>query len=144
MPKGNKKKLMKWELVKLRHWALLAFISLTVASCNMQLAHAQAPQGFTKLANVSTTTFSDATCGNQNTCYYAVTAVDSVGHESSPALCDNSQLCFATNQAVVQMPSSGTHTVGLSWGASTTSGVSYNVYRSVGPVSPTNLKAIVN
>ena len=107
-------------------------------------SRAQAASGFTKLATVNTNTYTDSTCANQTTCYYQVTAVDSLGHESPATLCGSSQLCFGTNQAVVTMPSSGTHTVSLSWTASTTTGVQYNVYRAVGPLSASNLSATVN
>lgn len=108
------------------------------------LAQAQAASGFTKLTNVSTTTYTDSTCANQTTCYYQVTAVDSLGHESPASLCGTSQLCFGTNQAVAVMPSSGTHTVSLSWTASSTTSVTYNVYRAIGPLAAGSLTATVN
>lgn len=105
---------------------------------------AQIPAGFTKLANVSATTYTDATCPDLTTCYYIVTAVDSTGHESSGAGCSATALCLGGNQAVAQMPSSGTHTVALSWTASTTTGVTYNVYSHVGPFPASALNATVN
>lgn len=117
---------------------LLACILYSVASC------AQAPSGFTKLANVTSTTYSDSTCPNQTSCYYAVTAVDATGHESPSAQCAGTQLCFGGNQAVAIMPSSGTHTVSLSWTASTSTGVTYNVYQHIGPFAPSGLSATVN
>lgn len=109
------------------------------------LAKAQAiPVGFTKLANVSATTYTDATCPDLTTCYYIVTAVDSTGHESAGAACNTTTLCLGGNQAVAQMPSSGTHTVALSWTASTTTGVTYNVYSHIGPFPASNFSATVN
>lgn len=105
---------------------------------------AQAPAGFTKLANVSTTSYTDSTCADQTTCYYLVTALDSSGHESPGAQCSSTQLCFSGNQAVAIMPSSGTHTVALSWTASGSTGVTYNVYSHVGPLAPSSLGAVVN
>jgi fibronectin type 3 domain-containing protein len=122
--------------MKLRYFLLL------LISCTL---YAQgAPAGFTKLTTVTTTTYTDSTCANQTTCYYYVTAVDSAGHESAGAPCGTTQLCFGGNQAVAVMPSSGTHTVAVSWTASTTTGVSYNVYRAVGPLAPSSLGAVVN
>lgn len=108
------------------------------------LAHAQASAGFTKVGNVTAVTYSDATCPNQSTCYYQVTALDAQGFESTPAPCSATQLCVAGNEAVAVMPSSGTHTVGLAWTASTTAGVSYNVYRHIGPFAPSGMSATVN
>ena len=106
-------------------------------------ALAQAPAGFTKLANVSAATYTDATCANQTTCYYVVTAVDATGHESPPSACGPAVLCFGGNQAVAVMPSSGTHTVLLTWTASPTAGVTYNVYEHTGPLTASNLNAVV-
>jgi hypothetical protein len=105
---------------------------------------AQASNGFTKLANVTTTTYSDASCPNQSTCYYQVTSVDSTGHESSPASCGTTSLCFNGNQSVAIMPSSGVHSVVLTWTASTTTGVSYNVYQHIGPFPASGLNNTVN
>jgi len=105
----------------------------------------QASAGFTKIGNTANVTYTDATCPNSSSCYYQVTSLDSTGHESQPAMCAASQLCFATNQAVAQMPSSGTHTVVLSWTAPTgVSGVTFNVYQHIGPPSPTLVMATVN
>lgn len=105
---------------------------------------AQAPTGFVKLANVTTLTYTDSTCPNQTTCYYVVTAVDSIGTESQSAICGTGQLCVNGNEAVAQMPSSGTHTVTLSWTASATGAVTYNVYSHIGPLPAQNFKAVVN
>lgn len=104
----------------------------------------QASSGFTKIASTASTSYIDSTCPDQTTCYYQVTAVDSTGHESQAAVCATNQLCFSTNEAVAQMPSSGTHTVTVNWTASTTSNVTYNVYQHLGPVSPGPVSATVN
>lgn len=107
-------------------------------------AWAQAvPAGFAKVTNVSTTTYTDAACADQTTCYYLVTAVDAGGHESPGAACSTSTLCFGGNQAAAVMPSSGTHTVLLTWVASASTGVTYNVYRAVGPLAASGLSATV-
>jgi hypothetical protein len=116
---------------------LIAFVLLTVPAMAAQTT------GFTKLANVSTTTYADATCPNQSTCYYQVTALDSTGHESAPASCSATTLCLGGNQVVAQMPSSGTHAVNLSWTASTSAGTTYNVYQHVGPFPPSSVSAVV-
>lgn len=106
--------------------------------------YAQASPGFSKIGNVSTLTYTDAGCADQTTCYYQITAVDAAGHESQPAACAINQLCFATNQLVAVMPSSGTHTVVLAWTASPTTGVTYNIYRAVGPLAAGGATATVN
>lgn len=101
------------------------------------------PAGFTKVTNVSTTSYTDGACADQTTCYYLVTALDASGHESPGASCSTTSLCFGGNQAVAIMPSSGTHTVLLTWTASATAGVTYNVYRAVGPLAASGLSATV-
>jgi fibronectin type 3 domain-containing protein len=122
----------------LRKIALLFVLFSSLASA------AQAGAGFTKIANVTTTTATDSTCPNQSTCYYQVTALDNTGHESAPASCGSTALCLGGNQVVAQMPSSGTHTVTLTWTASTSTGVTYNVYQHIGPFPPSNLSPTVN
>ena len=120
---------------------LLAIVVMLLSSA---AGFAQAPAGFTKLANTSALTFTDAGCPNLTTCYYVVTAVDSAGFESLPAACATNQLCVNGNIAVAQMPSSGTHTVALTWNASTTTGVTYNAYVHIGPFAPSGIGAKVN
>jgi len=105
--------------------------------------HAQAAAGFSKIGTATSTTFSDTSCPNQSTCYYQVTALDGQGFESQPSSCNATQLCIGGNTVVAVMPSSGTHSVALSWTGSTTSGVTYNIYRHVGPLAGSNLAAIV-
>jgi hypothetical protein len=108
------------------------------------VASGQAPAGFIKLGNVSATTYTDTGCPDLTTCYYIVKAVDSFGFESVAAPCATTALCLGGNQAVAQMPSSGAHSVVLSWTASTTAGVTYNVYVHVGPFAPSSINATVN
>jgi hypothetical protein len=118
--------------------ALFAVLSLA--------ARAQsASPGFTKIATVTSgTAYTDSTCANQTTCYYQITAVDASGHESPAGLCATTQACFATNQAMVSMPSNGTHVVAVSWTASPATGATYNVYKAVGPLPPTNGAAVAH
>ena len=124
---------------------ILKTITLAVFVVALSMvSSAQAAAGFTKIGNVSVLTYTDAACANQTTCYYQVTALDAQGHESPAALCGTSQLCFGTNQVVAVMPSSGTHSVTLNWTASTTAGVTYNIYRAVGPLPPSSASAVVN
>lgn len=95
-------------------------------------AQGPAPAGFTKLATgISATSFTDTSCPDGTTCYYYVTAVDSIGAES-----------VLSNEAQGSVPSTGTHSVSLTWTASATTGVTYNVYQHVGPLPATNLKAV--
>lgn len=109
------------------------------------LAHAQAASGFTKIkSGLTTTTYTDNTCPNLSSCYYQVTASDSLGAESQPSACSATVLCVGGNQVVAQMPSSGTHTVTLNWTASTTTGVTYNVYQHIGPLPASNVNVTVN
>lgn len=109
-------------------------------------ASAQAPAGYTKLntALITATTFTDSGCPNLTSCYYVVTAVDSLGLESQPASCSASQLCVGGNQALAQMPSSGTHTVMVAWVASTSTVSGYNVYVHRGPLPASSVTTTVN
>jgi len=123
----------------------LLIILLCFAVLFAMPADAQAASGFTRIANgVAATTYTDAGCPLQSTCYYQVTALDASGFESIPATCGTTQLCVGGNQVVASMPSSGTHTVALTWTASTTTGATYNVYRHIGPLPPSNATATVN
>jgi fibronectin type 3 domain-containing protein len=105
---------------------------------------AQAGAGFTKISNVSVLTYADTTCPDLSTCYYQVTALDAQGFESAPAPCSTTVLCQGGNMAVAVMPSSGTHTNTLTWVASTSTAITYNVSRHIGPLAPSNLNAVVN
>ena len=118
---------------------LLTVILLTGAALG------QAPAGFTKLntSPITTTTYSDTGCPNLTSCYYVVTAVMPGGQESVGAACSSTTLCYAGNQAVAVMPSSGTHTNALAWTASIVAGATYNVYRLI-PGPPSALGVTVN
>jgi hypothetical protein len=119
---------------------LLAFLLFFAPS----VLPAQVPAGFVKLSNVAVLTYTDATCPDLTTCEYFIVAVDASGVESAGASCAALQLCVNGNIVVAQMPSSGVHTVTLSWGASPTTGVTYNVYSHAGPLPATNAKSTVN
>lgn len=125
-------------------------VLLLLALCMPIAAVAQSTPGFTKIGSTAAgvTTFTDSGCQNtaQNTCYYEVTAVDANGHESAISACAaNAPLCFNGNQAQIVMPGTGTHTVSVTWLASTTIPAPiYNVYRAVGPLPPTGMTATVN
>lgn len=123
----------------MKHFVIGVLLFLAAGAAN-----AQAGSGFTKLANVSTLTYTDSTCPNQSSCYYQVTTLDSAGFESQPAACASTQLCIGGNTAVVSMPSSGTHTVTLTWTASPSTGVTYNVYQHIGPLPASGLGGKVN
>jgi hypothetical protein len=119
-------------------------IALLLFTASVSVA-AQAPAGFTKIANVTSgVTYVDATCPDTITCYYVVTALDASGHESQPAACATGQTCINGIQAQGIMPNTGTHTVTLTWVASTSTGVSYNVYQHVGPFPASGLSLVVN
>lgn len=100
--------------------------------------------GFTVIASPTGTSYTDTTCPLQSSCYYQLTAVDSFGAESLPASCAATQLCVGGNTAVAQMPSSGTHTVTVSWIASTSTVANYKVYRHIGPLPGSNVTTTVN
>ena len=120
------------------------FIIVVILLLSAVAAGAQAGAGFTKISNVSVLTYADTTCPDLSTCYYQVTALDSQGFESAPAPCSTTALCQGGNMAVAVMPSSGTHTNTLTWVASTSTAVTYNVYRHIDPLAPSNLNAVVN
>ena len=88
-------------------------------------AHAQVDAGFAKIATVSGTAYADTGCADGTACFYEVTAYNANG-ESAPA-----------NAAVAFVPSSGSHTVNLSWSAGVgTPPTGYYVYREAAPTSP--------
>lgn len=83
---------------------------------------AQAGAGYTKIGTSTTLTFTDSTTVDGAVYQYQVTATQSVGGvnaESTPATSPGAQI-----------PATGTHSVTLSWAASTTPGVTYNIYRT--------------
>lgn len=119
-------------------------MTVLIAWFILPAAFGQAAPGFMKISNVSTLSFSDTGCADSTTCYYQVTALDTFGHESPPAACSTTTACFQGNQAFGTIPATGTHTVVLTWAASSTAGATYNIYRAVGPAPPSGLGALVN
>lgn len=109
--------------------SLLLLLLLSTAA----FAKAQSLTGYTNIGNVSVTAFTDSTCPDGSSCSYQISAVDSIGVETC-----------CSNIAVALVPKTGTHTVALTWVASGTSGVTYNVYRHIGPLAPSALSAVVN
>jgi hypothetical protein len=114
----------------MKFWGKIAFIGLVfyfaVGSPKaIREAFAQASAGYTKIstAPVSGLTFTDSTVVDGALYQYQVTAVNQFG-ESAPA-----------TSGVATVPATGTHSATLSWVASTTAGVTYNVYRIQGAVS---------
>lgn len=109
----------------------LAFLCLILAVSISAVA--QPPAGFTKIGTSASTSYTDSTCPDGAKCYYYVTAVNSSGEESA-----------VSNEAAGAIPTTGAHTVSLNWTASTTTGVTYNVYQQIGPFAPSGLTATVN
>jgi cellulose 1,4-beta-cellobiosidase len=72
---------------------------------------------------VTATSFADSACADSQRCFYYVTAVNAIG-ESGPS-----------NIVNVTIPATGTHTVTVSWSAST-GATSYNVYKGTAPLPP--------
>lgn len=104
------------------------------------------PNGFSKLASITTTTYTDVGCPDGTTCYYQVYALDANGIASPAAIPTTlPSLLFLGTQDYVTgiIPASGTHSVVLTWTAST-GDVSYVVYRYTPPLAPVGLGAVVN
>ena len=97
-------------------------------------AFAQAGAGYTKIASTNGLSQIDTAVTDGDVYQYQVTAINQFG-ESTP---------ITSN--VAPIPATGTHSVTLSWGASPTAGVTYNVYRITGapPNSPGAFTAAVN
>jgi hypothetical protein len=100
----------------------------TQAQCNTDTASPSVQL----ISGITTTSYTDSTPVDNTTYAYIVTANDFAG--------------FACSNLVlnVTIPITGTHTVALSWVASTTSGVTYSVFRAQVPVAPTGLTVTVN
>lgn len=84
--------------------------------------------------NVALTTYTDATVVNANSYYYTIAAINTNGNFSTTC----------SNIATAVIPAIGTHTVTLTWTASTTPNVTYAVFRDQAPAPPTNLIKTVN
>jgi hypothetical protein len=100
-----------------------------------QAAFAGCMIGSTKIntSPVAATTFNDSVVVDGNSYYYQATAVDANGFESA---CSNT-----SNRA--DIPSTGTHSVTLTWTASS-GATGYNIYRVVVPVPPINFSGTWN
>ena len=96
----------------------------------------QVPSGYTKIntAPITGTTFTDSTCTDATNCTYVATAVSVAGIESQPSAVSNTAV----------MPVTGTHTVTVTWNASPTPNVTYNLYRIESPIPPGAPTAVVN
>jgi hypothetical protein len=95
---------------------------------------AQAGVGYVKIASTSGLSQIDTTVVDGSVYLYEVTAANAAG-ESTPV---------STGPAVI--PAMGVHSVTLAWGASSSPGVTYNVYRElvVLPNPPGAATEIVN
>jgi fibronectin type 3 domain-containing protein len=85
-------------------------------------AFAQAGAGYTKIASTNGLSQIDTSVVDGDVYQYQVTSVNQFG-ESTP---------ITSNVALI--PATGTHSVTVSWGASATAGVTYNVYRITGAI----------
>jgi fibronectin type 3 domain-containing protein len=111
---------------------LLLFTLLTASALAAQSVPCGAP-AVPLATNVALTTYTDAAIVNGATYFYAVNAVDANGNAST-----------CTSVVTASIPATGTHTVTLTWTASTTPGVTYAVFRAQAPNPPTNLTKTVN
>ena len=112
---------------------LLPLLLLLAAPLLAQTTQPPCGTGTTQLASgLTATTYADTTAADGATYSYVVTANNLGG-----ATCSN----ILGN---VVVPATGAHTVILTWTASTTSGVTYAVFRAPQPAPPTNLTATGN
>jgi len=80
-------------------------------------------------SGLTATTYTDTTCVDGTTCYYAVESVDQFG------------VGLDTSYVTGAIPATGTHTVTLTWTASTTAGATYTVFQGPPPLPPAGLAA---
>jgi len=85
------------------------------------------------VTNLAATTYTDTTVADGQVYGYTVVAVDPFGFSTCSNIVSG-----------VTIPATGTHSVALAWTASTTSGVTYAVFRAQTPAPPTNATATVN
>jgi hypothetical protein len=116
-------------------WLLLALCSLV--ALGIPHVHAQTSinpppgNGWTQLASgLTTPTYVDSTCADGITCYYAVEAVDQFG------------TALDTTFITAAIPSTGTHTVTLTWNEAT-AGATFTVFQGPPPAAPAGLAAAV-
>jgi len=116
-------------VVALQALRVLRTTALLLLVCAVSVK-AQVPSGFTKIATVTSTTYTDSACPHNAICAYIVTAYNSAG-EGQPS-----------NYAYAKIPASGSHTVVLNWSAnSNTCGgncipAGYYVYEGPPPPAP--------
>jgi hypothetical protein len=115
----------------MKRWIAVLIFTIGLVCCSSAKAQATPLPGYAQIASaVSGVTYTDNYCAASQKCFYYVTAADSLG-ESAPGNIVN---------ATVPVTST-VHTVVLSWTASTTTGVTYNVYRGTVPLPPQGLTA---
>lgn len=114
----------------MKRWIAGTFLTLTLLASSAHAQSAPIP-GYSKIiSGVTATTFVDTSCADAQQCFYYVTAVDSLG-ESAPSA--------QTNATV---PATSTvHTITVSWVASVTPSVTYNVYKGAVPLVVTGVTA---
>jgi hypothetical protein len=108
--------------------AVTTISNAQTAACTAAVTSAGTPLA----TGLTTLTYTDTTVVDGQSYDYMVTAVDPFGYA-----CSN----ITTNAAI---PSTGTHTVVLTWVASTTSGVTYSVFRAQTPTPPSTLAVVVD
>jgi hypothetical protein len=109
---------------------LLALNCYSFAQATQCTADTSAPS-VSLISGLTTTSYIDTTVTDGTVYGYVVTAVDMAGSTCSNVI------------ANATIPSTGTHTVTLSWTASTTVGVTYSVFRAPTPAAVV-LTVVVN
>lgn len=112
---------------------LLTCSALAAQTTQTQCTNAIATPSVQLTSGLTTPTYIDSSPVDGTMYGYVVIAINGMGQYS----CSN----ILTN---VLIPTTGTNTVTLTWNASTTSGVTYSVFRAQTPTSPTGLAATVN
>lgn len=122
----------------MKHKLLWLFLFLPIA------AHAQSISCAQAMAAPSVQLTGAPTCTASSCSYTDTTVVDgtvygyvAVASDMAGSSCSN----IITN---VVIPSTGTHTVGLTFVPSTTPNVTYAIFRAPNPANPTGLAATVN
>ena len=119
-------------------WSL-AFVVLLCAVVGLFNVHAQVTinpppgNGWVQIASgLTVLTYVDSTCKDGTTCYYAVESADQFG------------VGLDTTYVTAAIPATGTHTVTLTWTASTTPNVTYTLFQGPPPVPAAGLAAVTN
>jgi fibronectin type 3 domain-containing protein len=87
-------------------------------------------------SGITTTSYVDSVVTDGATYNYDVVSVELVQGGTA--------IACALPTVTVTIPPTGTHTVSLTWIASTTSGVTYSVFRAPPPTPPTGFAGAVN